>query len=317
MHSSRLAWVVVSALATAACGPTSANGPALSTPAGWVQRGVDQFRAATAVDVLPGAAGEGSCAEVQPSCGPYTLTQTSSTAPTASAQLCRSIPACAGKFFTPIVSKLSFARSDAVDRVTIDGDPGCVEGAWCSWSMELDRETGNILAVDIHVGGGTHDAWPTYAFRNYRVRGSMLNTPTAAPAPPPTPPLATGMVTVAISGDLQLTASRLAGNCFAQPGTTPDGFDFIHVSGPIVTAPSVHLMSVDFSPTAFSSAATAAVQVYPAGSTGFGSPMVLAYDGPATSTPVGNDVWQRTVTGTLPRRGYTGSVTITATIDCG
>ena len=281
MSSVRCApWLVVLALATAACGQ-AAGGSRPLTPSDWVQRGIEQFRAATAVDVDPGADGEGFCGNVQPICRGYTLTQTSSTAPPSAAMPCRSIPACAIVFFNPMVTKLDFEDAGVAGVVAVDGESDSCMG-WCVWRMEFDRTTGNIVAVDIYLRGGSHQVWPTYAFGNYVVGGRAFETPT------PAPPRSTVTAAVVITGDVRLSAAQVAGACMSN-GTSPGAtFLVFDSSARAAAAPVLRSLAVDFDPIAASVTAQTTVEIYP-GDPAQSSTTTIEYKGGLTSTAVGGD----------------------------
>ena len=280
------------------------------TPSAWVQRGIDQFRAATAVRVDPGADGEGFCGNVQPTCNAFTLTQTSSTAPPSAAMPCRSIPECAAVFFNPMVTKLDFQDSGAADIVEVDGESESCMG-WCVWRMEFDRTTGNIVSVDIYLRGGSHQVWPTYGFDNYVVGDHALNTPT------PAPPRSTGTAQVVITGDVRLSAAQVAGLCLSNGSSHgASSFWVFDRSARAAATPVLQSLAVDFDPIAGSVTAQTTVDLYP-GDPARSSTTTVQYKGALTSTAVGGDVWNREVTGTLREIGSGGQITLRATFDCG
>ena len=300
--------LAVLALATAACGQ-AAGGSRSLTPSDWVQRGIDQFRAATSLDVIPDAAGEGSCGNVQPTCSLYTLTQTSSTAPASAAMPCRSIPSCAEVFFTPVAAKLEFCDPPTADQVEVDGPSGsCVERS--TFTMDFDRNTGNILAVDIALDDGSHEVWPTYEFENYVVGDHALDTPT------PSPPQDSGTAQVLITGDVRVSTAHLTGLCELN-GTSP-GVLFLGGDNSALAAATPALLSlkVTFDPILASAAAQTTVRIYPGDPARNGSAKIAEYNGALSSTAIGADIWHRTLTGTLREVGVSGQITLSATIDC-
>ena len=286
-----------------ACG--AAGNPA--TAAEWVDAGIAHFRDASSVVVTPDSAGEATCSEAQPSCTPYTLTQTSTLALPAAP--CPSIPACVSEFFSPPAHSYAFGSDAAPGVIYVTGDTGCSLGVWCSWTMSIDRASQEILAVDIHIGDTDHVGWPTYWFSNYDVSGRVLDTPTPSPVPSPTPPLSTGTLTATFSGDLTFQTGQLSARC------DQDGFESFQGSQPVTaTTPTLRLFL-------FSSwgeaTAEVTVQIFPAPQHGTYTGYVFSYQGRATATSLGSDRWHVRLTGVIPREGAHGTLTVDATISCG
>ena len=302
---------VAAAAVLAACGVACGSSGAPNSAADWIDAGVAHFRDAESVTVTPDAAGEATCSEVLPSCAPYTLTQTSTFTP--SVAECPSIPVCAATLFSPRAHSYTFVAPGsppAAGVIVISGDPGCKEGAWCSWTMSIDRATQEILAADIHVGDTDHAGWPIYRFSNYRVSGSAVDTPTPSPAPSPTPPESTGTLTAMFTGDLNFTTSRLPSRCDA------DGFEFFSVAPP-VTATTPTLRMFEFSPWG-QPTDDLIVQIFPEPPQHVnGADDVFSYHGNATATPLGSDRWHVHFVGVLTREDHPGALTVDATVSCG
>ncbi len=309
LRRSRLHWshicavIIMSSLA--GCSLLSSAAP--GSPEAWVERGITQFRHATSVTITPGADGEATCDETGAGCSPFIVTQTSSTSSD-----CASLAACTA-LFRPMASQLSFGHSSVPGVLEITGKTDCTLGSWCTWVMDIDRATGNILYVDIYLGGSDHVGWPTYSLANYVEHGKVEDMA------PQGPPDAKGSLSLHASGAFSLDSSSLPGTCTLDssfPYTARFKYQSIYTDNSTGSAPLLISVTAAFDVRASRDEASVDVGVQSPGSSTIrgwkdfsGTLPLLELDG---------SPWHRSFEGHLPAAVRSGlqSLVVSGTFDC-